>query len=177
MILVALGANMAGPWGTPRQAVERALRELDRNGLKLVSASRLVETRPFGRPNQPNFVNAVAAIETRLPPQALLTRLHAIERAAGRRRTIRWGPRTLDLDILDYHGLVLRGAPRHAARSGLILPHPGIAERIFVLGPLSEIAPRWRHPFLHATANQLVLGLRYAGSSVGGKPMRKRARP
>jgi 2-amino-4-hydroxy-6-hydroxymethyldihydropteridine diphosphokinase len=157
--------------------VARALRELDRNGLKLVSASRLVETKPFGRPNQPNFVNAVAAIETYLPPHALLTRLHAIERAAGRRRTIRWGPRTLDLDILDYHGLVLRGAARHAARGGLTLPHPGMAERIFVLGPLAEIAPRWRHSLLHATADQLLLGLRYARSSVGEKPMRKRARP
>ena len=98
MILVALGANMDGPWGTPRQAVARALREMDSNGLKLLVASRLAETRPFGRPNQPNFVNAVAAIETHLPPQALLARLHTMERAAGRRRTIRWGPKGCQLE-------------------------------------------------------------------------------
>jgi 2-amino-4-hydroxy-6-hydroxymethyldihydropteridine diphosphokinase len=169
MILVALGANMAGPWGTPRQAVARALGELNRNGMALVKASPLLETKPFGRPNQPNFVNAVAAIETRLPPQALLARLHMIEREAGRRRTIRWGPRTLDLDILDYRGLVLRGR-------NLALPHPGIAQRNFVLGPLSEIAPRWRHPILHATAAQLMLKLQNVKRGGPARPMRKRAR-
>lgn len=169
MILVALGANMAGPWGTPRQAVARAVDELDRNGIALVTASPLHETKPFGRPNQPDFVNAVAAIETRLPPQALLARLHVIERAAGRRRTIRWGPRTLDLDILDYRGLILRGR-------SLVLPHPGIAERSFVLRPLSEIAPRWRHPILHATAAQLMLRLQIVKSGASARPMRKRAR-
>lgn len=168
---------MAGPWGTPRQAVMRALSELDRNGLKLVAASRLVETKPFGRPNQPNFVNAVAAIETHLPPLALLARLHAIERAAGRRRTIRWGPRTLDLDILDYRGLVLPGGRASTMRGTLVLPHPGIAERVFVLGPLAEVAPGWRHPALHATAAQLILRLRYRRSGTTGKHMRKRARP
>lgn len=169
MILVALGANMAGPWGTPRQAVARALGELNRNGIGVVKASPLHETKPFGRPNQPNFVNAVAAIETRLSPQALLARLHVIEREAGRRRTIRWGPRTLDLDILDYRGLVLRGR-------NLALPHPGIAQRIFVLGPLSEIAPGWRHPILHATAAQLMLKLKMVKGSTPARPMRKRAR-
>jgi len=155
----------------------RALRELDRNGLKLLRASRLLETKPFGRPNQPDFVNAVAAIATHLPPEALLSRLHAIERAAGRRRTIRWGPRTLDLDILDYHGLILRSASRHTAHGGLVLPHPGIPQRRFVLDPLSEIAPKWRHPMLYTTAGELLLGLRYGRNVAGGKPMRKRARP
>jgi 2-amino-4-hydroxy-6-hydroxymethyldihydropteridine diphosphokinase len=161
---------MAGPWGTPRQAVLRALAELNRNGIALVKASRLLETKPFGRPNQPDFVNAVAAIETSLPPQALLARLHAIEREAGRRRTIRWGPRTLDLDILDYRGLVSRGR-------NLVLPHPGIAERVFVLEPLSEIVPRWRHPILNVTAAQLMLRLQNLRNVASGKPMRKRARP
>jgi 2-amino-4-hydroxy-6-hydroxymethyldihydropteridine diphosphokinase len=116
----------------------------------------LLESKPFGRPNQPNFVNAVAAIETHLPPPALLARLHAIERAAGRRRTIRWGPRTLDLDLLDYRGLTSRGAPHTTARGTLALPHPGIAERSFVLEPLAEIAPRWRHPVSRATARELL---------------------
>ena len=165
---------MAGPWGTPRQAVERALLELDRNRVKLVSASQLIETAPFGRPNQPNFVNAVARIETHLPPQALLARLHAIERAAGRRRTIRWGPRTLDLDILDYRGLILRGASAATASGGLVLPHPGIVERTFVLKPLAEIAPGWRHPIAQATAAELLVRIR---SQTGKSQMRKRARP
>jgi len=156
MILVALGANMAGPWGTPRQTVMLALRELDRNGLRVIRASRLIETKPFGRPNQPDFVNAVALLETHLPPQALLARLHAIERAAGRRRTIRWGPRTLDLDLLDYRGLVWDNAAVGNEPGSLVLPHPGIAERSFVLEPIMEIAPRWRHPVLRATARELL---------------------
>lgn len=151
---------MAGPWGTPGQAVMRALHELNRNGVRLLSASRLLETRPLGRPNQPDFVNAVAVVETHLPPQALLSRLHAIERAAGRRRTIRWGPRTLDLDILDYRGRVLRGKQVATARGNLVLPHPGIAERSFVLEPIAEIAPRWHHPISHATAQELLCRLR-----------------
>src|SRR5262245_5231887 len=138
MILVALGANVAGPWGTPRQTIARALGELDRHGLRLIAASRLIETKPFGRVNQPKFINAVAVIQTHLPPLALLARLHAIERAAGRHRTIRWGPRSLDLDLLDYHGLV-RSEPNSDATPGsLVLPHPGIAERVFVLEPLAE---------------------------------------
>jgi 2-amino-4-hydroxy-6-hydroxymethyldihydropteridine diphosphokinase len=156
MILIALGANMAGPWGTPRQALARAARELDKNGLHLRALSRLIETAPFGRPNQPRFVNAVARIDTHLPPLALLARLHAIERAAGRRRAIKWGPRTLDLDLLDYHGLIRGGQHAQTARGTLTLPHPGIADRIFVLSPLNEIAPTWRHPQLHLTAAQFL---------------------
>jgi 2-amino-4-hydroxy-6-hydroxymethyldihydropteridine diphosphokinase len=101
-------------------------------------------------------VNAVAMIDTHLPPAALLARLHAIERAAGRRRAIKWGPRTLDLDLLDYHGLVRGWQRSPAVTGGPILPHPGIADRIFVLSPLAEIAPAWRHPQLHVTAAQLL---------------------
>jgi len=150
MILVALGSNQNGPWGNPHQTVRRALAWLDRDGLQLVAASRLLVSLPFGKTNQPPFVNAVARIATHLPPPALLARLHAIERAAGRRRLVRWGPRSLDLDLLDYHGLIRQGRARP------LLPHPGIAERIFVLKPIAEIAPRWKHPVLHATARVLL---------------------
>jgi 2-amino-4-hydroxy-6-hydroxymethyldihydropteridine diphosphokinase len=167
MILIALGANMAGPWGTPRQTLLRAARELDKDGLHLRALSRLIETAPFGRPNQPNFVNAVARIETHLPPMALLTRLHAIERAAGRRRAIKWGPRTLDLDLLDYHGLVHGRQRLQTAGSTLTLPHPGIADRIFVLSPLAEIAPTWQHPQLHVTATQLLRRIRRRAGAGG----------
>ncbi len=150
MILVALGSNRTGPWGSPGQTLTRAMAELDDNGMKLVGASRLLMSAPFGRVNQSPFVNAVARIATHLPPQALMRRLHMIERNAGRRRASRWGPRTLDLDLLDYHGLVLR-QPSH-----LILPHPGIAHRIFVLKPIAELAPRWIHPVLRQTARTLL---------------------
>jgi 2-amino-4-hydroxy-6-hydroxymethyldihydropteridine diphosphokinase len=149
MILVALGSNLAGPWGTPRETVRRALRNLNANGLRLLAASTLIETAPLGPQNQPRYVNAVAMIGTHAPPHALLLKLKAIEKAAGRRRKRRWGPRTLDLDIIDYHGLIRRDAL-------LELPHPGIAERTFVLNPIAAIAPRWRHPALHLTAPQLL---------------------
>ncbi|MGH6855543.1 MAG: 2-amino-4-hydroxy-6-hydroxymethyldihydropteridine diphosphokinase [Aestuariivirga sp.] len=150
MILVALGSNEAGPWGSPRETVERALGELGRDGLKLEAASRLLESRPLGRRDQAPYINAVAVLATDLPPEALMARLHLIERSAGRQRVIRWGPRTLDLDLLDYHGRV-ENPP-----SGPILPHPGIAERIFVLKPLAELAPLWVHPTLKQSAAELL---------------------
>lgn len=153
MILIALGSNISGPWGTPEQSVQRALLALDRNGIKLLKASRLLLTAPFGRPNQPPFVNAVARVTTHLPPLALLQKLHEIESQAGRRRTTRWGPRTLDLDIVDYHGLV-------RPSGNLILPHPGIAERIFVLKPISELTTTWRHPVSHLSARNMLRKLK-----------------
>ena len=154
MILVALGSNRNGPWGNPEATVKHALAELDRNGIRLEGASRLMVTAPFGRPNQPPFVNAVARVSTHLPPEALLARLHSIEKSAGRRRRLRWGSRTLDLDIVDYHGLI-RPAP-----SRLILPHPGIMERVFVLKPIAELAPDWIHPVLRESAKHLLRRLK-----------------
>lgn len=150
MILVGLGSNLSGPWGSPRRAVERALRELDGSGTRVVAASKLLVTAPFGRKNQPSFVNAVARVETHLSPDALLRRLHMIERHAGRQRLLRWGPRTLDLDLLAYHDVVRER--RTISVKPLALPHPGITERLFVLQPLHEIAPRWRHPLTKETA-------------------------
>jgi len=150
MILIGLGSNMSGPWGSPRDAVLRALRELDGNGTQLLAASRLLVTSPYGKKNQPDYVNAVALIATHMPPEALMRRLHAIERSAGRRRGIRWGPRSLDLDLLDYRG-------RRMGRPGrLALPHPGIALRQFVLKPIAEIAPGWIHPVARKRAQMLL---------------------
>jgi 2-amino-4-hydroxy-6-hydroxymethyldihydropteridine diphosphokinase len=153
MILIALGSNMPGPWGTPKQAVERALRELDLDGITLMQASRLMVTAPYGKPNQPDFINAIACVQSHLPPMALLKKLHALEKRAGRRRALRWGPRTLDLDIIDYNGHILNSAK-------LKLPHPGIADRIFVLKPIAEMKLRWRHPVLRMSALQLLLRLK-----------------
>jgi 2-amino-4-hydroxy-6-hydroxymethyldihydropteridine diphosphokinase len=148
MILIGIGSNVSGPWGPPAATVARALAALDEAPLRLLKASRAIVTAPYGRTDQPDFVNAVAEIETGLEPSALLAHLHAIERRAGRRRTLRWGPRTLDLDLLDYHGLVNTDIP--------VLPHPGIPERSFVLAPIAEIAPHWRHPVLDETAATLL---------------------
>ena len=155
--LSAYSVARPGPWGTPRETIAEALKRLNGGGIRLKRVSRLIESSPFGITDQPAFVNAVAEVETALDPRALMQRLHHIERLAGRRRTLRWGPRTLDLDLLDYHGLV-RPAPGKP-----ILPHPGIAERIFVLAPIAEIAPRWRHPVLRLTAQAILRRLDPSG--------------
>jgi 2-amino-4-hydroxy-6-hydroxymethyldihydropteridine diphosphokinase len=128
---VALGSNL----DDPRVQVERALDALAgvRNS-RLVLRSSLYRSRPFGPVEQPDFVNAVAGLLTTLSPEALLAELQALETRLGRERpVVRWGPRRIDLDLLA-HGTGCADQP------GLTLPHPGIADRAFVLVPLAEIA-------------------------------------
>jgi 2-amino-4-hydroxy-6-hydroxymethyldihydropteridine diphosphokinase len=154
MILVGLGSNLPGVWGSPRETVLRAFDALHGGPVKVVKVSSLLITSPMGPQNQPDYVNAVAVLETHLPPEALLRRLHMIERQAGRSRRLRWGPRTLDLDLLAYHQLVR--VRKGLAIKPLALPHPGLHERSFVLQPLQEIAPKWRHPVLRMTVQEMV---------------------
>lgn len=130
---VGLGANL----GDAAASVREALRELDRlPDSRLLRASRLYRTRAWGLEAQPDFINAVAMLETRLGARMLLDELLAIERAHGRDReaATRWGPRTLDLDLLLYGDLVLD-------EPGLRVPHPHLHERAFALLPLAEVAP------------------------------------
>ena len=154
MIVIGLGSNVSGIWGTPAQTIGVALRALNEGPIALQKSSTPIITAPFGNIHQPDFVNAVAIIKTALSPLALLRRLNMIERQAGRRRGRRWGPRTLDLDILDYNGLIIR--PRMKSSASLTLPHAGIAQRMFVLQPIAEIAPRWRHPITHRSAAFMI---------------------
>lgn len=134
---VGLGANLGDARASLRRALE-ALAALPAS--RLVAVSSLYRTRPHGPQDQPDFLNAVAALETALAPVELLARLQAIEAAAGRRRDgPRWGPRTLDLDLL-LHGAARLETPR------LVLPHPRIAERPFVLVPLAELDPALEVP-------------------------------
>jgi 2-amino-4-hydroxy-6-hydroxymethyldihydropteridine diphosphokinase len=137
IVYIGLGSNLANP----RVQVENGLRALA--GLadtRLVRRSRLYRSAPWGRADQPEFVNAVAQLDTTLTPQVLLYAVLAIERQAGRERdATRWGPRVLDLDILLYGDLVLD-------TPGLHLPHPHLHERVFVLMPLCEIAPELQIP-------------------------------
>jgi 2-amino-4-hydroxy-6-hydroxymethyldihydropteridine diphosphokinase len=154
MILIALGSNIDGPWGTPRSTLRKAISRLESRGCRVIKASSLIRTPPFGNTAQPDFVNAVVRLKTRMSPEALLEHLQQMERMAGRVRREKWGPRTLDLDILDYEGII-RGEPPP------VLPHPGIPERSFVLVPIAEIAPRWRHPVLRKTAKELLRQLEH----------------
>lgn len=140
LILIGLGANLPSAHGGPRQTLEAALRRLEEEGLRLVRVSRFWRTRPVPASDQPWFVNAVAAVETDLPPATLLGLLHRVEDAFGRVRSVVNAPRVLDLDLLAFGRVVLPG-PQPP-----VVPHPRLAERAFVLLPLKDIAPGWTHP-------------------------------
>jgi 2-amino-4-hydroxy-6-hydroxymethyldihydropteridine diphosphokinase len=130
---VGIGANLGDPVAQVLDALARLGRDVPHT--RLSGHSRLYRNPPMGPQDQPDYVNAVARLETRLQPRALLTRLQAIEVACGRRRDgTRWGPRVLDLDLLLFGGEVID-------EPGLRVPHPGIAERDFVLFPLLELDP------------------------------------
>jgi 2-amino-4-hydroxy-6-hydroxymethyldihydropteridine diphosphokinase len=146
---VGLGSNLGDRCGILREAVER-IRGLD--GVEHVRPSHLYETRPWGLVDQPDFINAVAEIATDLTPHRLLEALQEIERVSGREQGVKWGPRILDLDLLDCGGEVID-------EPSLSLPHPRIAERAFVLVPLCEIAPGWHDPLTGRTSVEMLEAL------------------
>jgi 2-amino-4-hydroxy-6-hydroxymethyldihydropteridine diphosphokinase len=129
---VGLGGNL----GDRRSYLERALDLLDRDPeIRVADVSSFRDTEPVGYVDQPRFLNAVAAVETELGPRELLERMLAVERVLGRERAgPRYGPRTIDLDLLLY-------GDEQIAEPGLVVPHPRLAERAFVLEPLAELAP------------------------------------
>ena len=153
MILLGLGANLPSAFGSPHETLLAALAALEAEGVRVVARSRWYDSAAWPDPNQPRYWNAVVAVETALDPVALLALLHRVESGLGRARGARNAPRTVDLDLLDYEGMVRAGpdAP--------ILPHPRMAERGFVLLPLRDIAPDWRHPVTGASVDALISAL------------------
>lgn len=153
MIFVALGANLPGPGGAPpRATLAWAIGRLNAlPGLRLQAVSRFWDSAPVPPSDQPRYLNAVAAYAGVATPRALLAALHALEAEAGRVRGERDAARTLDLDLLDLDGLVQGGAP--------VLPHPRLADRGFVLRPLAEVAPGWRHPVTGVAIATLIAAL------------------
>jgi 2-amino-4-hydroxy-6-hydroxymethyldihydropteridine diphosphokinase len=143
---VGLGSNLGDRRGLIREALKR-LGRID--GVRVRKRSRIIETDPVGRTAQPRFLNAVAEVETRMEPGPLLRRLRDVERALGRVRHERWGPRTIDLDLLLW-------GDRSVATRSLTLPHPRMAERRFVLGPLAELCPGRRVPGTGRTVRGLL---------------------
>jgi 2-amino-4-hydroxy-6-hydroxymethyldihydropteridine diphosphokinase len=148
MIVIALGANLPSTAGAPQDTLEVALLALGLQGVTIKDCSGFYKSAAWPNPSDPAFVNAVARVETVLDPSALLGVLHKIERGFGRERGKRNAPRTLDLDLVDYDGRIQKGPPE--------LPHPRLEQRLFVLVPLSEIAPDWRHPVSGRSIGELI---------------------
>jgi len=158
--LIALGSNRRHRCGDPKRVVAAAIEALEHAGLKVTARSRIRTTAPLG-PGGRSYANAAVAVTTPLALPALLELLQAIEARFGRRRGQRWGARVLDLDILGSAGSVYPSPHRWHRAQGLVVPHRALALRRFVLDPLVDIAPGWRHPVLHSTARQLRTRLRH----------------
>ena len=153
MILVGIGSNLVAPgFESPQEVAAAAIAQLPAIGVTAVRQSRWYQSEPVPLSDQPWYVNGVAVVATGLAPAALLTQLLALETRFGRRRAVPNAARTLDLDLLDYDG-------RQCATRRLVLPHPRLHERRFVVAPLAEIAPDWRHSRLGLTAAELLTRL------------------
>jgi 2-amino-4-hydroxy-6-hydroxymethyldihydropteridine diphosphokinase len=165
MIIISLGANIASRWGDAANTISEAFRQLDNAGITVICRSALYVTTPFGVTDQPDFVNAAAAVTAAIPPRMLLSVLKTIEAEAGRKPSRRWGPRALDLDIIDFNRRIMNW-PKDAVFSSknkpdLILPHPEAHRRAFVLTPLNEVAPHWHHPIFGQTTAYFLTRLRF----------------
>jgi 2-amino-4-hydroxy-6-hydroxymethyldihydropteridine diphosphokinase len=147
--VIALGANICGEWPSLQALLEAALEALARHDLKIVRRSSWWRSAAWPDPTGPEYRNGVALVDTTLDPLSTLQALRRIERDFGRERSAANAPRTLDLDLIDHAGAVLE-------TPGLVLPHPRAADRLFVMGPLAEIAPEWRHPVSGRTAADLA---------------------
>lgn len=161
---IGLGGNVGDAAATFRSALQR----LARDGVSVMAVSRLYQTAPVGPDAGHAFYNACAIVETTCSPRELLHKLHEVEDVAGRTRTVRWGERTLDLDLLAFGDVMLE-------ETDLTIPHPGVVYRRFVLDPLAEITPQLVHPATGRTiadlrqrllARPLPLRLEFASDAI-----------
>jgi 2-amino-4-hydroxy-6-hydroxymethyldihydropteridine diphosphokinase len=157
IVYLGLGSNV----GDSEALLQAALDELNGPGLKLLKASSLYETEPIGLRDQPWFLNMAAEFETELFPKQLLHRIAAVEKSLGRKRTVRNGPRTIDIDILLYGNAVVN-------TEELEIPHPRYRERRFTLAPLAELNPGLRDPVTHTSMAEMLAALK-------GQTIRKRS--
>lgn len=159
MILIGIGGNLPTAHDSVRQTLNHGLSLFPTRGITLKALSNWYKTSPLGGPRQNDYINAVCDVDTELGPETLLAALHDIESTLGRSRAGKWGPRVIDLDLLDYRGQIIGPVPsakkntknniqiyKNTQKQPLSLPHPHIAERAFVLVPLQDIASNWRHP-------------------------------
>lgn len=169
--LVALGANLDSPAGGPRDTLDAAVVAFADRGLDVVARSRWFRTPAYPPGSGPEFVNGAVVLRSGLGPEAVLAELHAVEAALGRDRRRRWAPRACDLDLLASGDRVLpdaatvrawmdlAGDDRLAVPLGLLLPHPRLHERGFVLAPLADVAPDWRHPLTGMSVAAMLAAL------------------
>ena len=149
-VVIALGSNLAGPYASCEALLEAALAQFPRYGLAIVAHSGWWRSAAWPDASAPGFINGVALVETTLAAHETLEALHALERAFGRERHVTNAARTLDLDLIAFKRLVVD-------EPGLRLPHPRAHERLFVMGPLAEIASDWTHPVLGERAAALAV--------------------
>lgn len=152
MILIALGANLPGPFGAPEDTLREAQAELGRRNIRITRSSSIWLTAPVPVSDQPWYRNAVVAVDTALSIPALLQVLKQIEADFGRQGAVRNASRILDLDIIAWHDEIFTG-------SDLEVPHPRAHERSFVLYPLQEVSPHWMHPVLKRDISSLIRSL------------------
>jgi 2-amino-4-hydroxy-6-hydroxymethyldihydropteridine diphosphokinase len=144
-VFLGIGSNI----GDRQKQCQQALEGLQKNGLQIISQSSLFRTEPWGRKEQPWFLNMVVEAETDHAPHALLALVKKIEHEMGRKESVRWGPRSIDIDILLYDDIMLQD-------HDLVIPHPLMHEREFVLRPLAEIAPHKMHPIFRKSMKELL---------------------
>lgn len=152
MILVALGSNLPGPAGTPAQALTAACRSMTAKGIVIAEFSRVWLSASVPASDQPWYCNAVVRVKTQLPAARLMEELKDIETAFGRVRIKKNEARVLDLDLVACNDDVLESPD-------LVLPHPRLHQRAFVLMPLREVAPDWVHPVLNTSVADLIAAL------------------
>ena len=143
IVYIGLGSNI----GNSEEVIHDALRRMERSGFKIIKVASIIRTAPYGGVEQSDFLNTVCSIETKLPPVELLKALKKIEHDMGRKPSVRWGPRLIDLDILLYNDLVLHD-------NSLEIPHADMLNRRFVLEPLAEIAGDLIHPISQKTIRE-----------------------
>ena len=172
LALISLGSNASSVWGDATETVQKAMQQVGALGSAPAMISSFYRTPAFPAGAGPDFVNAAMAVLVGYSARDLLAQLHQIEAAAGRERKKRWGQRTLDLDLIGFGDAILPDAETYQtwhdlpldlqmrdAPKDLILPHPRMHERAFVLVPLCDVAPGWKHPVLGRSVQQMCDGL------------------
>ena len=151
LLVLSLGSNLGETSSTNgrKNNLDRAIELLLEKGMKIENKSKIYETEPVGFTQQPKFLNMVLSAQTKHSPQDCLKLIHQIETELDRIRTVKDGPRTIDLDIIFYDNSII-------LEKDLVIPHPRMLQRPFVLKPLAEILPDYIHPVYNKTVNQLL---------------------